>query len=149
MDAKTTVKKSPAKKTAAKTQNNNESSVGKLAILQVRGVINAKEDIIMTMGTLLLRQKLACSVWPATPVNMAAAMKCKDYTTYGIISDETHQMLIDKRGEKGRDGKIKKYFRLHPPRGGFERKGVKLPFTMGGALGNRGEKMNDLIKKML
>ena len=43
---------------------------------------------------------------------------------------------------------IKKVFRLSPPSKGFERKGIKLPFTVGGVLGNRKEKVNDLIEKM-
>lgn len=44
---------------------------------------------------------------------------------------------------------LKPYFRLLPPRGGFERKGIKQPYSMGGALGYRGEHINILIKKML
>ena len=44
---------------------------------------------------------------------------------------------------------FKPYFKLHPPRGGFERKGIKTPFSLGGVLGYRKEKMNDLVRKML
>ncbi len=43
---------------------------------------------------------------------------------------------------------IKPVFRLHPPRKGFERSGVKRAFTVGGAAGNRGEKINALVKAM-
>ena len=66
-----------------------------------------------------------------------------DRTTYGEINEETHKELVAKRG------KGKKYFALHPPRGGFERKGIKKSYTQKGALGYRGEKINDLIKRML
>lgn len=45
--------------------------------------------------------------------------------------------------------KIKNYFRLNSPRKGFERKGIKKPFSIGGALGYRGSKINDLIKRMI
>ena len=45
--------------------------------------------------------------------------------------------------------KLKPFFRLHPPKGGFEKAGIKKPFTVKGALGYRGDKINDLIKKML
>jgi large subunit ribosomal protein L30 len=45
--------------------------------------------------------------------------------------------------------KLKPYFRLNPPIKGFERKGIKMPFGKGGALGNRADKMKDLILKML
>lgn len=44
---------------------------------------------------------------------------------------------------------LKPFFRLKPPIGGFERKGIKVPFSLGGVLGYRKEKINDLIKKMI
>ena len=42
-----------------------------------------------------------------------------------------------------------KPFRLHPPSGGYERGGIKKHFTVGGALGYRGEKINDLLRRMM
>lgn len=44
---------------------------------------------------------------------------------------------------------LKPFFRLKPPIKGFERKGIKTPFSMGGVLGYRKEKINDLILRML
>ena len=44
---------------------------------------------------------------------------------------------------------FKKYFRLHPPEGGFERGGIKLPYSTGGALGYRGKDINKLIARMI
>jgi large subunit ribosomal protein L30 len=44
---------------------------------------------------------------------------------------------------------LKPVFRLRPPRKGYERKGVKNAFSIGGALGNRKEHINELIKKMI
>ncbi|MCR4335006.1 MAG: 50S ribosomal protein L30 [archaeon] len=38
--------------------------------------------------------------------------------------------------------------RLHPPRKGHKRAGIKKPFELGGALGNRGAEINKLIIKM-
>ncbi|MHA2245232.1 MAG: 50S ribosomal protein L30 [Candidatus Hodarchaeales archaeon] len=43
---------------------------------------------------------------------------------------------------------MKPVFRLHPPRKGHRRHGVKQPFTLGGALGYRGNEINNLISKM-
>ena len=57
------------------------------------------------------------------------AVKLKDYATYGNINDETYSLLVEKRGKKDKEGKIKNIFRLNPPRGGFERKGIKQPFS--------------------
>ena len=65
-------------------------------------------------------------------------------------------MSIDEFAEKVVKGEmrltdlpnIKPVFRLHPPRGGL--KGTKKrSFREGGALGYRGEKINDLIERML
>jgi len=42
--------------------------------------------------------------------------------------------------------KLKPLFRLHPPRKGYE--GIKRSFKDGGALGYRGEKINQLIRRM-
>lgn len=44
---------------------------------------------------------------------------------------------------------VKKVFRLHPPRKGFERPGIKKPFGEGGALGYRAGAINRLIEKMI
>jgi len=44
---------------------------------------------------------------------------------------------------------LKLFFRLSPPRKGFERKGIKVPFSQGGVLGYRKEKINDLIMRMV
>jgi len=44
---------------------------------------------------------------------------------------------------------LKLFFRLSPPKKGFEKKGIKTPFSMGGVLGYRKEKINDLIQMMI
>ncbi len=41
-----------------------------------------------------------------------------------------------------------KPFRLHPPRKGYERGGVKRSFKAGGAHGYRGKAINDLLRRM-
>jgi large subunit ribosomal protein L30 len=44
---------------------------------------------------------------------------------------------------------LKLFFKLHPPEGGFERKGIKAPFSLGGVLGYRKDKINALIRRMM
>src|SRR3989344_1239832 len=44
---------------------------------------------------------------------------------------------------------FKLYFKLKPPIKGFERKGIKVPYSMGGVLGYRKENINGLILRML
>jgi len=43
---------------------------------------------------------------------------------------------------------IQQVFKLHPPSKGFKGK-IKKGFTAGGELGYRGEKINELIKRMI
>lgn len=43
---------------------------------------------------------------------------------------------------------LKPYFRLNPPQKGFGN-GIKIPYSLGGALGYRKDKINELIKRML
>jgi len=44
---------------------------------------------------------------------------------------------------------LKPVFRLKPPSKGYDRGGIKQPYTKGGALGYRSEKINDLLKRMI
>ncbi|MBU2589710.1 MAG: 50S ribosomal protein L30 [Nanoarchaeota archaeon] len=44
---------------------------------------------------------------------------------------------------------LKPFFKLCPPVKGYERKGTKKPFSLGGVLGYRKDKINDLIVRML
>ena len=64
------------------------------------------------------------------------------------VADFSNDFMSFKKPLKEIPG-LKQFFRLHPPVGGFERKGIKKPYSIGGALGYRKEKINDLIKKML
>ena len=44
---------------------------------------------------------------------------------------------------------LKPVFRLHPPRKGYDKAGIKKPFSVGGALGYRGSEINTLLEKMM
>lgn len=140
----------------------------KIAVVRVRGLVRVKKGVSDTLDMLRLHSKNYCTVVPDTNAYLGMVKKVKDYTTYGEIDDETFKMLVEKRGEeyKGREkdskGKItykkyfihnnkkyKKFFRLSPPKKGFGRKGIKVSFKAGGALGYRGEKINELIRRMI
>lgn len=144
---KTAVKKAaPEKAEIVKAVKND---FPKLALIRIRGMINVKQDIRYTLFNLRLRKNNACAVMENSPANRAAAAKCKDYIAYGEITEDTYNELIDKRGKKDESGALKKFFLLHPPIGGFEKRGIKISFSQKGALGYRGEKMNELVRKML
>jgi large subunit ribosomal protein L30 len=42
---------------------------------------------------------------------------------------------------------IKPVIRLHPPKKGYE--GIKIPYNLGGALGYRGNDINELLRRMI
>ncbi|MEM4259668.1 MAG: uL30 family ribosomal protein [Candidatus Woesearchaeota archaeon] len=121
----------------------------KIAIIRIRGDVRIRNVIRDTFKLMGLYKKHNCVILDSIPSNMGMVEKVKDFVTFGEINDETYKLLIEKRGEKNSEGKIKKTFRLHPPIGGYERKGTKKSFTQKGALGYRGEKINDLIKRMI
>ncbi len=145
-----------------------EESKGNLAVIRIRGLTGVKRGIDDAMKFLRLHRKNVCVVVPNNSLYKGMMEKVKDYTAWGEIDDETFKLLAEKRGEeyKGREEdkkgkvkyndftevngkKIKKFFRLNMPKGGFARKGIKVSFSKGGALGYMGEKINDLIKRML
>ncbi|ACX72077.1 MAG: 50S ribosomal protein L30 [Methanococci archaeon] len=66
----------------------------------------------------------------------------------GMNVEDLAEKIIN--GEiKLKETPLKPVFRLHPPKKGFERGGIKKPFSIGGALGYRGEKINELLEKMM
>ncbi|HII72678.1 TPA: 50S ribosomal protein L30 [Candidatus Woesearchaeota archaeon] len=121
---------------------------GKFAAVLIRSAIQAERPVKETLFMLRLRQKNACVIMDANDSNKGMLFRVKDFVTYGEVSDDTVKLLEEKRAKKGGDTKIA-MFTLHPPRGGFERKGIKRPFYLGGAIGYRGDKINDLLKRMI
>ena len=119
----------------------------KIAIIRIRGLCKVRGDITSAMDMIGLKKKNTCVIVTETPELRGLLLKIKDYTTFGEVSDETLALLEEKRGKTSVKNDYKTVYFLAPPKGGFE--GVKRPFTMKGALGNRAEKINDLIVKMV
>lgn len=44
---------------------------------------------------------------------------------------------------------LKSFFRLKPPTKGFENKGIKKPYSLGGVFGYRGKAINSLLERMI
>jgi len=116
----------------------------KIAVVRIRGLVTIRRDIKDTLDMLRLYRKNYCVILEDKPSVIGMLKKINDYVTWGEIDEATLKLLAEKRGEKD-----KKFFRLQPPRKGFERKGIKKPFSVGGALGYRGEKISELIKRMI
>lgn len=115
----------------------------KIAIIRIRGLVRIQKEVEDTFKMLRLYRKNYCILKEESPSLNGMIFKVKDYITWGEIDSETEALLLSKRN------KDKPYFRLAPPRKGFGRKGIKVPFKTGGGLGYRGEKINDLIKRMM
>ena len=122
-----------------------------IAIVRVRGRVCIDQKIKDTLDMLKLHRHNYCTIQKATPSITGMIMKVKDYITWGEIDEKVLKELIEKRSEPNPQDKTKtkSFFRLNPPKKGYGRKGVKIPFVKGGALGYRGEKINDLIIRML
>ena len=79
--------------------------------------------------------------------------KAKDYITWGEVSDEALKKMSSAKDIKKGDDKEHPFkgqvFNLAPPKKGYESKGIKKTFVQGGALGYRGEKINELIERMI
>jgi len=160
-----------------------EAKSGKFAIIRVRGKVRVKSDIKDTMRLLKLTRVNHCVVVDDIPQIKGMIKKINDYVTWGEISPESLEGLLQNKGElighkkltdpylknntnyssikdfvkaffdnktKIKDiPSLKPVFRLHPPRRGYEDKGIKKPFSIGGALGYRGSEINKLIEKMI
>ena len=117
-----------------------------IAVILLRGRIGFHRDVKYTLDLLRLQKKHTLVVLKDTKELRGMLQKVKDAVTWGEIDAETFKLLATR--EK-KDQKDRSYYTLNSPKGGFERKGIKRSFNLGGALGNRKEKINLLIKKML
>jgi len=112
----------------------------KIAVIRVRGSLGVKSDVVRTMNELHLTRKNHCVLIDEHSSLKGMLLKTRDYCTWGEVSDETVALLEKKKGKQ-------KVFRLAPPVKGWKG-GIKKHFPKG-ALGYRGDKINDLIKSML
>jgi len=120
----------------------------KLAIIRIKGQVGLKIGIAETLHRLRVRRKYACVVFDTpTKIQLGMIKKVQDAVAFGEINEATYKKLVEARGQKDGEGKLKPFFRLHPPRGGIDAKkhfGVKK-----GVLGNNKDQINKLIERML
>jgi large subunit ribosomal protein L30 len=122
--------------------------MSKIAVIRIRGLVGIKSEINSALDRLRLKRKYACVVLENPDASQLGNLKkLRDFVAFGEIDEETYKELVSKRGKKDKEGKLKPFFRLHPPRGGIDSKkhfGVKK-----GVLGNNKEEINSLILRML
>jgi len=71
----------------------------------------------------------------------------KEHTSFKNIEEFAKAFCNGKAELKEIPG-LKPVFRLHPPKKGHNRGGIKVSYSIGGALGSRGPEINTLVKKM-
>jgi large subunit ribosomal protein L30 len=108
-----------------------------LAVIRLRGNVNVSKKVKDTLDMLNLRKVNSCVLVPDEPSWKGMLKKVENWVTWGEASREMEEKL----GKGG--GKV---FRLHPPSRGL--RSVKLHFPKGD-LGYRGEKINELLKRMV
>ena len=118
-----------------------------IAVLRIHGQVKIKKEIKETLDRLRLRRKFACVLIDEKDnVKMGMVKKVTDYVVYGPTDDKLIKDIETKRGKKDKDGKLKPFFRLHPPIGGFK-KSTRISYPKG-ILGKNKE-ITKLIEKML
>ncbi len=140
------------------------------AAIRLRSTIGAKPALRETLRLLNLSRINHCVLLAETPSNIGMLRAANNYLTWGAVSEELLKMLLLKRGRKPGDAKlssaevdnilsalkegkklrelgVKPVFRLTPPSGGFYKE--KKQAFPNGELGNRKEKINDLLRRMI
>ncbi len=112
----------------------------KLAVVRIRGDVRILTQVRDTLIMLGLKQKNHCAIIEDAPNVRGMLARAKSYITWGELDEKTLAAL-QKKGSK--------IVRLGPPRKGYGRKGIKLPFSLKGAYGDRKEKINDLLTRMM
>jgi len=136
-------------------------------VIRLRSTISTHRKIKDTLKMLRLHRINHCVLIPETPDYRGMLERVKHYVTWGEINENTLEKLVAKRGRLPGDKKVedpkktanlilknnsikgtglKPVFRLSPPSKGL--KSVKRPYPKGD-LGYRGEKINELLERMI
>jgi large subunit ribosomal protein L30 len=140
--------------------------------IRISGLVEIPQKVNEALFRLRLRRKYTSTLLLPTKENLTLLKKLRNTIAYGIIDEKTLEHLISKRGQSIDKKKLnagtlateilnqekknklnlaalglKPFFRLHPPIGGIDTK-VHFPIRKG-VLGDNGEKINDLVRRML
>ncbi|MEM0201180.1 MAG: uL30 family ribosomal protein [Candidatus Micrarchaeaceae archaeon] len=132
-----------------------------VAIVRVRGRVGVRQSISETLVRLNLKRVNNLAIVFGNKSNIGMIQKCNDFVTYGELEEKTLEAIFNKKeikltkedmsdlksGKKNLRNIIKKSITMHPPKHGYE--GIKKGYSVGGALGYRGQDINTLIKRML
>jgi len=109
------------------------------AVIRIRGGLNINDQTRDTLKMLNLKKVNHCALVNEDPSFKGMLKRVENWITWGEVSKEMEKKLK----ERGGDSKI---IRLSPPSHGF--KSTRLHYPKGD-LGYRGDKINDLLKRMV
>jgi large subunit ribosomal protein L30 len=139
------------------------------AVIRIKGSVKLRKEIKDSLAMLRVHRKMHCVLIKETDSIKGMLNKVRNWVTWGEIDDKILELMIKKRGRKQGNKRltekevkdvfefiknneripdiIKPVFRLTPPSKGFK-KSIKQHYP-NGELGYRGEKINELLKRMI
>lgn len=132
-----------------------------IAVVRVRGRYGVRHTIAETMARMNVTRVNSMALLFGTKSNLGMIKKCNDFVTYGPVKEETVAKIFARKeakaskedinalmsGKKAAKEILELPIRLKPPRHGYE--GIKKGYSNGGALGYRGDEINELISRMV
>jgi large subunit ribosomal protein L30 len=147
-------------------------------LVRVRGDADTPSDVDDTLDMLNLGQVNAFTVVPEDDTYTGMVQKVNDYVAYGEPNAATVAVLLENRGETVEGGEVDDAYasdrgydgvaelaeavvegettlrdegvnptvRLHPPRKGHD--GINQSYKQGGVLGNHGDDIDELLRRM-
>ncbi|MEM0336824.1 MAG: uL30 family ribosomal protein [Candidatus Caldarchaeum sp.] len=133
-----------------------------VAVIRIKGHVGIRPDIKKTLESLKLDKAFKAALFNESDVLYGMLKKAQRYLTWGTPNKQTILTLLKKAGVGGEDvetlaEKLAKgeeklstpvYVSLHPPSQGFKNT-VKRSYRYKGEYGDRGEAINDLIRRMV
>ncbi|HDD68996.1 MAG TPA: 50S ribosomal protein L30 [Candidatus Korarchaeota archaeon] len=77
-----------------------------MAVIRIRGLIDARPEVRKTMEMLHLKRKFRATLVPHEPAQLGMLHRIKDYSTFGEIDLNTLTLLLRNRGELKEGGRL-------------------------------------------
>jgi large subunit ribosomal protein L30 len=133
-----------------------------VAVVRIKGHVGTAPDVRKTLESLKLDEAFKAALFNETDTLVGMLKKAQRYLTWGNPNKQTILTLLKKAGIDGENletlaEKLAKgeeklstpvYVSLHPPSQGFKNT-VKRSYRYKGEYGDRGEAINDLIRRMV
>ncbi len=104
-----------------------------IVVVRMRGEIGLKKDMLDTFKILGMKKIFSVKLVENEPQLVGMIKKVNNFVAWGEASEETVKALEGRRS-------------LKPPKGGLKSKKLHYPK---GSIGYHGDKINDLIKRMI